>query len=87
MIETHENTLAIKLRNAALPFVAARLKLARLELNVTQDELARRMGKKTRHHIIKLEQGLHRPTVHTLELYAEATGKPADWFVEADDGA
>lgn len=41
-------------------------------------------GGASRQHLIKLEAGKHRPGPEMLARYAEATGKPVEWFVDPD---
>jgi transcriptional regulator with XRE-family HTH domain len=58
----------------------SRTKLVRL----SHDRLVERMGMSSRQHLIKLEQGTHRPSARTLTALSEATGYPVEWFL-ADD--
>jgi transcriptional regulator with XRE-family HTH domain len=73
------------IRLAPLPLIAARMRRARRELELSHDAIARRMGEgATRQHLIKLEKAQHRPTVDTLSRYAEATGRQVEWFLDPD---
>jgi transcriptional regulator with XRE-family HTH domain len=71
------------LRNAPLPFVAARIKRARKSAGLSHDRLGERCGM-YRANLIKLEQGRHRPRLATLERIAEATGRSVDWFLDPE---
>lgn len=53
---------------------------------MTLDGLAADVGS-SRHHLIRLEKGDHRPRLEMLTHIADATGKPVDYFldVEADE--
>jgi transcriptional regulator with XRE-family HTH domain len=74
-----------RLRLAPLALVAGRMRRARKESKLSHDEIARRMGSgANRQHLIKLEKARHRPGVATLTRYAEATGRPVEWFVDPD---
>ena len=53
--------------------IAEMLIKARAKANLTQDEVAKRM--KTKQTVIaRLEGGRHKPSIATLQKYAEATG-------------
>lgn len=84
MITTERSELATKLRNAPLPLIASRVRQARVEQGLSHDEVGRRMGGTFRQTLIGWEKIKHRPTLELLVRYAEATGKPAEWFVESD---
>lgn len=73
--------LRIRIKNAPLLFIAARFRQAREESGQSHDKLGERMGGVTRQHLIKLDQGKHRPGPEMLLRYAEATGKPVDFFL------
>lgn len=47
---------------------------------MTLDGLAGVVGT-SRHHLIRLEKGDHRPRLDMLQRIAEATGKPLDYFL------
>lgn len=73
-----------RVREAPLKMIAARIKRARKEADeMTLDVLA---GKAftSRQHLISLEKGKHRPRPEMLMKIAEATGKPLDFFVDAE---
>ena len=59
---------------------------ARARADLTQEELARRMGT-TQAAIARLESGRIRPTTRTLERYAKATGTRLRISFEADPAA
>ncbi len=62
-----------------LTFVSARIRDARKEANMTQDQLAEKTGI-PQSHISRLEQGDHSPTFKTLEKIAAAVGRPVSHF-------
>lgn len=72
------------LRDAPLPLIASRIKRARKTAGLTHDRLGEEMGGVTRQHLIKLEKGLHRPRIETLEKIADATGRDPRWFVDPE---
>lgn len=53
---------------------------------MSHDTLGERMGGVSRQHLIKLEQGKHRPGPDMLLRYAAATGKPVDFFLVEEAG-
>jgi ribosome-binding protein aMBF1 (putative translation factor) len=59
---------------------------ARTRADLTQEELARRMGT-TQAAIARLESGRIRPTTRTLERYAKATGTRLRLSFEPDPAA
>lgn len=73
-------------RDAPLPLIAARIRRARRGLALSHDALGDRMGGVTRQHLIKLEKGLHRPTVEMLQRIAEATAKDISYFLVEEAG-
>lgn len=74
-----------QIRRAPLELVAARIRRARRLAGLSHDSIAERMGGgASRQHLIKLEAGKHRPGPEMLARYAEATGKPVEWFVDPD---
>lgn len=76
-----------RLRNAPLPFIAERIREARVELALSHDKLCERIpGGFYRANLIKLEQGQTRPRLGTLERIAEATGRDVDWFLPPEVG-
>jgi len=79
--------LKLRIRNAPLPLIAARIRRARRQLDgISHDTLGERMGGVTRQHLIKLEKGRHRPGADMLLRYAEATGKHVDYFLVEEAG-
>lgn len=62
-----------------------RLRQARTDADLSLDRLGEIVGT-GRRHLIKLEQGEHRPRPALLARIAEATGKPVEWFTEGEDG-
>lgn len=75
--------LEILLRDAPLPLIAARVKRARKTLGLSHDALGERCGM-YRANLIKLEQGLHRPRLATLERIASATDRDVRWFLDPE---
>lgn len=73
-----------RLRLAALPAVAARIRRARKDAGLSHDEIGERMGGVPRQTLIKWEQARHRPGIDMLTRYAEATGRPLEWFLDPD---
>lgn len=68
--------------------VKNKLKLARIEKNLTQQELADKVGV-TRQTIGLIEIGKYNPTIKLCLLLCEATGKSLDelFWHEGDHGA
>ena len=60
-------------------FVSQRIRKARLQADLTQEDLAERTGL-PQSHISRLENGRHSPSRITLEKIAEATGRPLSDF-------
>ncbi len=79
--EIDHNELRERIKQAPLPLIAARIRRARRELDISHDVIGERMGGVTRQHLIKLEKGRHRPKPDMLIRYAEATGKSLDYFL------
>lgn len=73
--------LSEKIREAPLKLIAARIRRARREAELTLDELGLRVGT-SRQHLIRLEQAKHRPRADMLTRISEATGRSVDWFVD-----
>lgn len=78
-------TLALQIKDAPLRLIAARIRRARRSANLTLDSLAETAGT-SRHHLIRLEKGNHRPRVEMLSRIAEATGRPVDYFLVEEAG-
>ena len=72
------------IRLAPLPLIAARVRRARKESGLSHDEIGRRMGGVLRQTLIKWESAKHRPGDELLTRYAEATGRPVEWFLDPD---
>ncbi|MBC7816396.1 MAG: helix-turn-helix transcriptional regulator [Planctomycetaceae bacterium] len=62
-----------------LTYVSTKIKAARTQAGLTQDQLAAKSGL-PQSHICKLETGLHSPTAKTLEKIATALGLSASYF-------
>ena len=75
--------LAEKIKDAPLRLIAARIKRARREAELTLDALAVQVGT-SRHHLIRLEKGQHRPRADMLSRIAEATGRDINWFLDPE---
>lgn len=76
-----------KIRLAPLPLIAARVRRARKESGLSHDEIGRRMRPEDpvlRQTLIKWESAKHRPGDDLLSRYAEATGRPVEWFLDPD---
>lgn len=74
-----------RIRLAAGPLIAARIRRARRQSGMSHDRLGEAIGGVSRQHLIKLEKAKHRPRAEMLTRIAEATGKPVDYFL--DEGA
>jgi transcriptional regulator with XRE-family HTH domain len=77
------DVLAEKIKDAPLRLIAARIKRARKDADLTLDVLGGTIGT-SRQHLIRLERGDHRPRPEMLTKIAEATGRSADWFVDPE---
>lgn len=62
--------------------VGERIKARRLELGITQSELAG--DEYTRGFISQVENGLIAPSLAALQYIAERLGRPVAWFLEQD---
>lgn len=78
--------LRLRLKHAPLPLIAARMRRARRQSELSHDLIGDRMGGVTRQHLIKLEKAKHRPGLDMLLRYAEAVGKPVDYFLVEEAG-
>jgi transcriptional regulator with XRE-family HTH domain len=76
-------SLEERIKNAPLALIAARIRRARKEADLSHDRLAEGAGT-SRQHLIKLEKGKHRPRAQMLTRIAEHTGREIDWFVDPD---
>lgn len=72
----------IRRRNTVSIF-ARRLKQARKKANLTQTELARKVGTKLS-NINAYEQGRNEPGISFLKILSTVLDKPADWFLSDD---
>ena len=68
------------IHEAPLKLIAARIRKARREAEFTLDGLGEQVGT-SRHHLIRLEKGTHRPRLEMLSKIAEATGRDVEWFL------
>lgn len=75
-----------RIRLAAGPLIAARIRRARRQSGLSHDKLGEAIGGVTRQHLIKLEKATHRPRAEMLIRIAEATGKPVDYFLVEEAG-
>lgn len=66
-----------------MKLVAARIKRARREADLSHDRLGERVGT-SRQHLISLEKGRHRPRLEMLTRIAEATERDVDWFLDPE---
>ena len=68
------------------PLIAARIRRARRDADLSHDRLGEAIGGVSRQHLIKLEKAKHRPRAGLLTRIAEATGKPLDFFLVEEAG-
>ena len=66
--------------------IAARIRRARRQAELTHDALGQLIGGVTRQHLIKLEKAQHRPRAEMLTKIAAATGKPVEYFLVEEAG-
>lgn len=71
-----------RIRLAPGQLIAARIKRARRDAELSHDRLGEALGGVTRQHLIKLEKAQHRPRAEMLTRIAEATGREIDWFLD-----
>ncbi len=64
--------------------IGAIIKKRRIELNMTQDELAEKTGYKTRSSINKIEKGCNDLPRSKMELFAKALNVPQAYFLSDD---
>lgn len=74
---------AERLHDAPRKLISARLRRARREAELTLDGLGEMVGT-SRHHLIRLEKGDHRPRAEMLQRIADATGREVDWFLDPE---
>lgn len=72
-----------RLKEAPLRLVAARIRRARKEADLSHDRLGAEVGT-SRQHLISLEKARHRPRLEMLTKIAEATGRDLDWFLDPE---
>lgn len=63
-----------------LRLLAARIRRARRDADLSHDRVAAKAGT-SRQHLINLEKGRHRPRPEMLERIADALGTPLDFFL------
>ena len=80
------DTLQERIRLAAGPLIAGRIRRARRQAGLSHDKLGEAIGGVSRQHLIKLEKAKHRPRADMLARIAQATGKPIDYFLNAEAG-
>lgn len=73
-----------RIRLTPAEVIGNRIRTARKEFG-SHDSLARAVGGTSRQHLIKLEQGRHRPGAEMLIAIADATGKPLEFFVKGGE--
>ncbi len=73
--------MALKRRPVGLNVISERVRQARQDAKLSLAELARGDISRTAIHLV--ETGKSRPSLSTLTLIAERTGKPLDFFLEA----
>jgi transcriptional regulator with XRE-family HTH domain len=83
---TELDELQERIRLAAGPLIAARIRRARRQAGLSHDRLGDAIGGVTRQHLIKLEKAQHRPRAQMLVKISEATGKPLDFFLVEESG-
>ncbi len=76
-------TTAHRIQDAPLKLIAARIRRARRESELSLDRLGETVGT-SRHHLIRLEKGIHRPRIEMLTKIAEATGRQVEWFLDPE---
>lgn len=72
-----------RIQDAPLKLIAARIRRARREADLSLDRLGEAVGS-SRHHLIRLEKGIHRPRLEMLTRIAEATGRQVEWFLDPE---
>jgi len=78
------DALQEQIRLAPGAVIAARIRRARREANLSHDKLGVLVGGVSRQHLIKLEKAQHRPRADMLLRIAEATGREVDWFLDPE---
>lgn len=62
-------------------FIGGKIRRARKTAGLSHDRLGEKVGA-SRQHLIRLEQGEHRPRPRLLRAIAEATDRPVEFFVK-----
>lgn len=75
--------MARQIHGAPLKLIASRIRKARRDADLTLDGLGEQVGT-SRHHLIRLEKGQHRPRAEMLSKIAEATGRDVEWFLNPE---
>lgn len=70
-----------RLRSPEYRSMVEKLKLARQEAGLKQEDVAKRLGK-PQSYVSKVERAERRIDPPELALFAEVYGKPLDWFLE-----
>jgi transcriptional regulator with XRE-family HTH domain len=83
-LDATRDELQERIRQAPAALVAARIRKARREANLSHDRLAELVQGTSRSHLIKLEKAMHRPRAAMLSRIAEATGREIDWFLDPE---
>jgi len=78
------DVLQERIRQAPAQVIAARIRRARREAELSHDRLGEAIGGVSRQHLIKLEKGQHRPRAEMLTRIAEATERNVDWFLDPE---
>lgn len=78
------DALQEQIRLAPLPLIAARIRRARREMDLSHDKFGELLGGVTRQHLIKLEKARHRPRVEMLTKIAQASGREVGWFLDPE---
>jgi transcriptional regulator with XRE-family HTH domain len=85
-LQKADEELQERIRLAPGHLIAARIKEARQDANLSHDALGALCGGVSRAHLIKLEKARHRPRAPMLRKIAGATGRLPDWFLEDAGG-
>lgn len=76
-------SMEYRLKDAPLRLIAARIRRARKDSELSHDKLGERVGT-SRQHLINLEKGRHRPRPDMLTRIADATGRDIEWFLDPE---
>lgn len=66
--------------------IGHRIKTAREQAHITQNELAKRVGVST-HYVSAMERGIKTPKLETFVAMAQVLGVSADWLLESELGS